>query len=97
MARFELAQRAQADLQAIADYTIERWGVAQTQKYLQALETRMLQLAERPLLGHQRSDLAEGVLCFPIESHVIYYARAGFGIFVLRVLHKRQDPHRHLQ
>jgi toxin ParE1/3/4 len=96
VARFELARRAQADLDAISTYTTDQWGAPQTQKYLQALEARMLQLAGRPLLGHQRVDLAEGILSFPIESHVIYYARATFGIVVLRVLHKRQDPYRHL-
>ncbi|MCB9947670.1 MAG: type II toxin-antitoxin system RelE/ParE family toxin [Rhodospirillaceae bacterium] len=96
MARFELAAEALADISTIADYTAAEWGAVQAQSYLDALEGRLTELAHRPLLGRRREELAAGLLCFPFESHVIFYACAGFGIVVVRILHKRQDPYRHL-
>ena len=95
MARFDLADRAQSDLVGIAEHTVAHWGTAHAAKYLDALEARLRNLARRPLLGRQRDELAEGLLSFPFESHVIYYRRSDFGIVVVRILHKRQDPHRH--
>jgi toxin ParE1/3/4 len=95
VARFDLAELAQSDLVGIAEYTAERWGQDHALKYLDALEVRLKDLANRPSMGRQRDELVEGLRSFPFESHVIYYRRADFGIIILRILHKRQDPHRH--
>ena len=95
MARFDLAEAAQSDLVGIAEYTDRQWGKAHAAKYLDALEARLKDLARRPSIGRQRDELVEGLRSFPFESHVIYYRRASFGIIILRILHKRQDPHRH--
>lgn len=96
MARFELTEGANTDLAAITDYTAVRWGKVQARTYLAALERRLNQLAGRPLIGRRRDELTDGLFSFPFESHVIYYMPTEFGIIVLRVLHQRQDPHRHI-
>ena len=97
MPRFELARAALADLDAITDYTIERWGKMQAATYLDALEAQLADLARRPLIGRKRDDLAPGLFSFPFESHVVFYARTPFGITVARILHQRQDAPRHLR
>ena len=96
MTRFELSRLAVADLDAIADHTADRWGNEQARVYLDALEARLTQLACRPLVGRKRDELAPGLLCFPFESHVVFYIATDFGIAVVRVLHERQDPFRHI-
>lgn len=96
MARFELSQEALSDLHAIADYTLERWGREQIRAYIDALQGRLTELAHQPLLGRSRDELAQELLCFPFESHVVFYTRTDFGIVVVRILHKRQDPFRHI-
>jgi toxin ParE1/3/4 len=94
--RFELSRAAVADLNAIAEYTADRWGKEQTRVYLDALQARLTQLAYQPLIGRKRDELATGLLCFPFESHVVFYCATDFGIAVVRVLHERQDPFRHI-
>jgi toxin ParE1/3/4 len=94
--RFELSRLAVADLDAIADYTVERWGKKQARVYIDALEARLTQLAHQPFIGRRREELASGLLCFPFESHVVFYNTTDFGIAVVRVLHKQQDPFRHI-
>lgn len=96
MARFELAEAAFDDLAAILDYTSRAWGTEQARDYLDWLEARLTELALRPGMGRERQDLERMVRSFPFESHVIYYAQAPFGIQVVRILHQRQDPNRHL-
>jgi toxin ParE1/3/4 len=85
-----------ADLDAIADFTVDRSGKKQARVYLDALEARLTQLAYRPLIGRKRDQLAIGLLCFPFESHVVFYSATDFGIAIVRVLHERQDPFRQI-
>ncbi len=96
MPRFELSRLALTDLHAIADYTIERWGSEQALITIDALEGRLSELAHQPLLGRRRDELAQDLSCFPFESHVVFYLGTDFGISVVRILHKRQDPSRHI-
>lgn len=96
MARFELSQAAASDLAALAEYTIERWGNEQARHYIEALQARLTQLAHQPRLGRARDELAPRLLSVPFESHVIFSMETEFGIVVVRILHDRQDPFRHL-
>lgn len=91
MTRFVLSDEAVADLNGIVDYTVERWGRSQARVYADALQGRLTELAHQPRLGRKRDDLAEGLLGFPFESHIIFYRPAEFGITVVRILHKRRD------
>lgn len=97
MARFEFAGAARADIARINEFTSERWGREQAHAYLDALYGRLAELAERPGLGRRRDELAEGLLWFPFESHVIFYQVMGSGIVVVRILHSRQEARRHLR
>jgi len=93
---FELSREALSDLNAIVGLTADRWGHEQARLYLDALQARLTQLAHQPFIGRKRDDLAPDLLCFPFESHVVSYMTTGFGISVVRILHQRQDPFRHI-
>ncbi len=97
MARFDLSAHAEADLAAIATYTAEQWGKSQAIHYVEAVEACLSRLARQPLLGQLRDDLADGLRSFPAASHMIYFVPTDFGIAVVRILHQRQDPHRHIE
>ncbi len=47
-AAFRLTPRAVADLDAIADYTIETWGEDQLANYLRSMNNRFDWLARKP-------------------------------------------------
>lgn len=97
MPRFELSKQAEADIDDIAAHTARRWSSEQVQAYLSALEGRLDQLAQRPLMGRPRKDLGSNLRSLPFQSHVIYYERADFGVWIVRVLHQRQEAARHLK
>jgi len=97
VARFELTRAALADVEAVAEYTLKHWGQAQAAAYVAGLEALFVELAQRPLSGRKREDLAPWLLSFPFESHVVYYSRAPSGITVIRILHYRLDAPRHLR
>lgn len=96
MPRYEFTDQAERDLEAIMDYTLERWGQAQAEDYLDGLEKLAQYLAESPGIGMDRNTMIEGLISFPYTSHILYYIKQPHGITIIRVLHKRMDPKRHI-
>lgn len=87
---------AEADLDDIDDYTLTRYGDEQRDLYMRALEVA----CEETLPAFQR--VAQEVPQRPdlrrwrCERHVIYFRRVSDGIEVVRILHERMLPERHL-
>lgn len=48
-------------------------------------------LAESPLLGRSRADLASGLRSFPVEDYLVLYKPTADGIEVVRVLSGYRD------
>ena len=94
--RYRFTEKAERDLEGIIDYTLQEWGVSQANTCLDGLESRAQLLAENPDIGMARETLFEGLLSFPYESHILYYKKHACGIVILRVLHQRMDPVKHL-
>lgn len=96
MADYRLTPRALADLDAIADYSLDRWGREQTERYLSNLTKRMEKLAETPSMGRDRSEVAPGYRSFPEGRHMIFYVEVEAGISVIGVPHASMDIRAHL-
>ena len=88
---YRLTPRVLSDLDAIADFTIERWGVEQLDTYLGALANRFARLAENPSLGRDRSDIHPGYRSFPSGSHIVFYIEDGNFINIIGIPHKSMD------
>lgn len=91
MKRFRLTPRALKDLDEIADYSLAQWGEKQTERYLVALEDRFRWLADNPLLGRARDDIAEGYRSFQQGSHLVFYLISGDEIQIIGVPHASMD------
>jgi len=96
MPHYEFTGHAECDLEGIIDYTLEHWGPRQAKTYLDGLHSLAGKLAANPDLGVSRDALFKGLISFPYASHVLYYVKQPHGITIIRVLHKRMDPCRHL-
>jgi toxin ParE1/3/4 len=51
MSRFVLSPRAQSDLDEIWDYTAQRWGARQAERYVRLIGAVIQALAEEPGRG----------------------------------------------
>lgn len=91
MPRFRITPRARDDLKNIGRYTARQWGQTQRNVYLKDLENRFDWLAEHPILGKPRSDVAHGYYSFPQGEHVIFYLIGQDGIEIIGVPHKEMD------
>lgn len=92
MPRLIFRKSAEADLEAIADYTLERWGARQCERYLDDLQALCQRLLSEPSLGRPYSRF----LRIEYVSHVVFFRREASGdVRVVRVLHKRMLPELH--
>ena len=90
-ANFRITPRAAADLEAIAEYTIETWGLDQLENYLRSLNGRFEWLADNPNAGRERNDVHTGYRSFPEGSHVIFYIVSDDDIDIIGIPHKSMD------
>ncbi|MDE2711760.1 MAG: type II toxin-antitoxin system RelE/ParE family toxin [Acidobacteriota bacterium] len=96
MAAYRLTRRAAADLDAVFEYTAERFGLAQARSYFQSLHACCERLADNPRLGRSAESLATGLRRYEFRSHVVFYLEESGRIVVVRVLHERMDAPRHV-
>jgi len=93
---YSLTSDAKADLFEIRRFTLQEWGVSQTEKYFSELRKTLRLLVEFSAQGRHRPEASEGVLSFPYASHIIYYMVHQQQLVVFAVLHKRMAPANHL-
>jgi len=91
MARVLRRLRAREDLLNIWLYIAGDAGEARADRYLRRLDDVISLLAQQPLLGRARRNIAEGIRSFAVESHVLLYLVVEDGIDLIRVLHGSQD------
>ena len=95
--KFRLTRPALRDLAEIGRYTREQWGKEQARDYGTAITARLKWLCRNEPLWRERPELDVGIFSYPHQSHVIVFRRCRIGIEILRILHRRMDPARHLE
>lgn len=90
-----LTPLAEADLEDIWIYTLERWSLEQAEHYVSELSAAFERLARREWVGRP-SRAGEGYWRYLVGSHVVFYRETAETLDVIRVLHQRMDVDRHL-
>jgi toxin ParE1/3/4 len=112
VARFRLSRPAQADLAHILAASAERWGLEGRRRYATLLAAALRKVASEPegLATRDRADLMPGIRSLNIRYlrlgenvkvrrpvHFLYYRVLAPGLIeIVRVLHERMEPSRHL-
>ena len=87
---------AENDLIQIWHYSYNKWGADKAVEYLLQLDSGMQELIKNPLLGKSRDIVRTGYRSIQINRHVIYYRIDEDVIDIMRVLHERMIPAKHL-
>lgn len=96
MSRYRLTPAAQRDLSSIWDYTEERWDIWQAERYVREIQSAIERVAADPRRGRNVEEIRSGYLRYGIGRHQLFYVERDGGIDVIRILHQRMDPTRHL-
>ena len=87
---------AEIDLIGIWQYSFEQWDGAQADRYLDELDEAIQLLTSNTELGVNRDFVRRGYRALFVNRHAIYYTATDAEIYVVRVLHERMDPAKHL-
>ena len=96
MYRVVKSPEAQRDLEGIWEYSFNLWGEDQADLYYDELLDRIENLVDNPRLGKSCDDIRPGYRSIQFALHVVYYRLMGEDIDIVRVLHERMMPGRHL-
>jgi toxin ParE1/3/4 len=96
MRRAFKTQEAESDLEEIWLYSFEKWNEEQADRYYDQLIEGIDKLLDNPELGKSRATIRNGYRSIHIGSHLIYYRVEGDDIRIIRVLHERMLPSKHL-
>lgn len=95
MPGYTLSRLAERDLNEIANYTRDRWGIRQAGRYMEELRTFCRQLAETPAIGRPCEAVRPGLRRMEGGRHVIFYRLHPDGIVISRILHQKMLPDLH--
>ncbi|QBE49119.1 type II toxin-antitoxin system RelE/ParE family toxin [Leucobacter triazinivorans] len=96
MTGYRLTPAARRDLSSIWDFTRESWDVRQAETYVIEIRAAIERIADDPGRGRACDEIREGYRRYGIGSHLLFYIERGEGVDVIRILHQRMDPTRHL-
>lgn len=84
--------RAVADIESIWDYSADRWGVAQADRYVRDLHDACRALARGEAAGLDVSAIRPGYRKLRCGRHLIFHRTTDDGaVEIVRVLHQRMD------
>jgi len=86
---------AEADIEAIWDYSADRWGEDQADRYTDDIRILCEAVARGDKSGRP-VDVRPGLLKCRMASHMIYFRSEADRIVVVRLLHSAQDVERNL-
>lgn len=97
-----LRPKAEADLDGIWSYTVDRWSADQARTYLEGLSDCLALLCAHPDIARLRNEFTPPVRLHPYRKHLLIYRIDGGYLDVIRIVHARsnwadilvdQDPH----
>ena len=96
MPGYSFSKQARLDLIEIAEYTLDRWGQGQAERYLDGLDDCFKRLVQTPQMGRSFEQIRSGYLRIEHGKHVVIYRADADGVFICRILHQRMLPERQL-
>lgn len=82
--------QTEIDLTSIYNFIADD-SVKAADAWLERIEATFDMLAQTPLAGRARDDLAPNLRSFPVGRYIIFYTPVSDGVVVVRVMNSRQD------
>jgi toxin ParE1/3/4 len=89
--QYRISPKATDDLEAIWLFSLQTWGLKQTETYIDAITSTFDFLAANPKIGPSCDHIRTGYRRHPIRRHMIYYRLTPDGIDIMRILHDRMQ------
>ncbi len=90
--RLLLSPAAQLDVADIWDFTVERWGEEQAERYNSRIRDTLGELAAGRRSSRNADDIVPGYRTCIIGSHIAYFRLEADELIIIRILHQSMDP-----
>ena len=94
--KYTYSLRAERDVKKIYKDTFKKRGLVQADKYDSGLLSSVRLLASNPNLGRRSDHIKTGYRRHESGHHIIFYRQRKNDIFIVRILHKKMLPKKHL-
>ena len=96
--KYHRSRKTKQDIQRIAKRSLVDFGEQQTLKYMAGLKDALQMLADDPDCGRTftHNITEKTYLFYKYVSHVVYYRKRKNDIFIVRILHTKMLPEKHL-
>ena len=88
---YQLTPDAEADLEAIWNYSEQNWSADKADTYLNGLISQFEQLVKTPNMGRAYPVINTDLRILNIQSHLILYVQKSETILIVRILSGRQN------
>ena len=88
--------KAKLDLITIYKFSVTNWGADRANQYIYDLEATLQGLLANRLSAMNAEYAGQGLLCYRVISHIVFFIEHADGIEVVRILHKSMDYKRHI-
>lgn len=88
---YRLTSKAEADIIAIAEAGLSRWGRAQAEEYNDGLYALFDLIASSPHMARERNELRPPIRIQRYRKHLILYKLQGPDILIVRIRHTHED------
>ncbi len=96
LANLEFSNAAEADLEAIDQYSVSQFGEAVAATYMLGFKDAFALMMRHPLIGEEKPDLGRSLRCLVHRQHRIFYRVHDDLVVIIRVIHHAQDARRAL-
>lgn len=86
-----LTPKAQTDIEAIWDYTAEKWGVDQAEIYLLSIQKTLEGLADGSTISQSSDHIRKNYRKTIVGSHTVFFKEKNAEIEIVRILHYRMS------
>ena len=88
---YVISKKAVSDLEEIWLYTVEKWSVAQADRYYRLIFDEINFICRNSNSGKSMEHVRKGYRASKVKSHLIFYRVSNNTIEVIRILHERMD------
>jgi toxin ParE1/3/4 len=82
--------QADRDIRDILQYTIQRWGSGQEDRYRQVLLSALERVRTFPDIGHPAEGRPSNIRIYHLRHHFIQYQREPDKVVILRIINPRR-------
>ena len=88
---YVFSKKAVVDLEEIWLYTVDKWAVAQADRYYLLIIDEVEYICKNINSGKPMDNIRKGYRVTKVKSHLIFYRVVNNTVEIIRILHERMD------